>query len=144
MATVNDILRVKGHEVVTVSPESTVIDASRLMNQAGIGGVVVVESEKVVGVFTERDVLRRVVSDQRDPTKTPVSDVMTRDVVTVRPDTTLAGCSSLITAKRIRHIPVVDDGGMCGIITSGDILAHQVREQQDTIDYLNHYVHDLR
>ncbi len=144
MATVNDILNVKGHEVVTVSPESTVIEASRLMNQAGIGGVVVVESGKVVGIFTERDVLRRVVSDQRDPTKTPVSDVLTPDVVTVRPDTPLDACSSLITAKRIRHIPVVDEGGMRGIITSGDLLAHQVREQQDTIDYLNHYVHDLR
>ena len=144
MATVNDILKVKGHEVLTVSPESTVIEASRLMNQAGIGGVVVVESEKVVGIFTERDVLRRVVADQRDPTTTPVSEVMTPDVVTVHPDTPLEGCSSLVTAKRIRHIPVVDDRGMCGIITSGDLLAHQAREQQDTIDYLNHYVQDLR
>lgn len=144
MATVNDILNVKGREVVTVSPKSTVIDASRLMNRAGIGGVVVVESEKVVGIFTERDVLRRVVSDQRDPTKTLVSEVMTADVFTVRSDTPLDGCSSLITAKRIRHIPVVDDGGMRGIITSGDLLAYQVREQQDTIDYLNRYVHDLR
>ena len=144
MATVNDILNVKGHEVMTVSPEATVIEASRLMNQAGIGGVVVVESEKVVGIFTERDVLRRVVADQRDPTTTPVSEVMTPDVVTVPPDTPLEACSSLVTAKRIRHIPVVDDRGMRGIITSGDLLAHQVREQQDTIDYLNHYVQDLR
>ena len=144
MATVNDILTIKGHEGVTVPPESTVVEASRLMNQAGIGGVVVVASDQIVGIFTERDVLRRVVAEQRDPATTPVSDVMTPDVVTVQPDIPLAGCSSLVTARQIRHIPVVDDQGMCGIITSGDILAHQVREQQDTIDYLNQYVHDIR
>jgi CBS domain-containing protein len=69
---------------------------------------------------------------------------MTPEVVTCRPDAPLSGCMGLVTAKRIRHIPVVDDGGLCGIITSGDLLAHQVREQQETIDYLNSYVHDLR
>ena len=144
MPTVADILTHKGHEVVTVSPRATVLDAAQRMNEAGIGGVVVLEGRAVVGIFTERDVLRRVVADGRDPASTPVSEVMTPDVATVRPDAPLAGCSSLVTAKRIRHIPVVDDQGLCGIVTSGDLLAHQVREQQDTIDYLNSYVHDLR
>ena len=144
MSTANDILNHKGHEVVTVTPESTVVEASRLMNRAGIGGVVVVESAEVVGIFTERDVLRRVVAEQRDPNTTQVSEVMSADVVTVRPDTPLEGCTSLVTAKRIRHIPVVDDGGMRGIITSGDLIAQQVREQQETIEHLNNYVHDMR
>jgi CBS domain-containing protein len=144
MPTVADILTHKGHEVVTVSPQTTVVDAARRMNEAGIGGVVVLADRDVVGIFTERDVLRRVVAEGRDPMSTSVSDVMTTEVVTVRPDAPLAGCSSLVTAKRIRHIPVVNDQGLCGIVTSGDLLAHQSREQQDTIDYLNSYVHDLR
>ena len=144
MATVNDILGRKGDLVVTVPASATALDAAQVMNEHGIGGVVVLEDGEMVGVFTERDILRRVVASHKDPARTRLRDVLTYPIVTVRPDTSLEACRGLITQKRIRHIPVVGDGGLCGIITSGDILAYQMEEQKDTIDYLSSYVFDLR
>jgi CBS domain-containing protein len=144
MATVKDILAKKGRTVVTIVPDDSVFTAARLMNQKGIGGVVVVEDDEVVGVFTERDVLRRVVAERRDPAKTPIRDVMTAPVITCRPEAGLEECRALITDKRVRHLPVVDADGLCGIVTSGDLLAHQAAEQADTIQYLNSYMFDIR
>ena len=144
MATVKDILQQKGADVVSVPPTETVLNAAHLMNERGIGGLVVTEGGDVVGIFTERDILRRVVSEQRDPGTTPVSDVMTTPVIRGRAEAKLEEVRALMTDKRIRHLPVVDEKGLCGIVTSGDILASQVREQQDTIEYLNSYVFDLR
>ncbi len=144
MATIMDILGRKGPDVVTIAADDAVLTAARLMNQSGIGGVVVVEDEDVVGIFTERDILRRVVAERRDPGTTLIRDVMTSPVITCRPEAKVEECTAIITEKRVRHIPVVDDGGLCGIVTSGDILALQVKEQADTIEYLNSYVFDIR
>jgi IMP dehydrogenase len=144
MTTVKDILANKGAEVVSMVAGDSVLNAARLMNERGIGGIVVTDGDKMVGIFTERDILRRVVAERRDPAATTIGDVMTTPVVTCRFEATLDQCVGIMTEKRIRHIPVVSDGGPEGIITSGDILAHQVREQKDTIDYLNSYVFDLR
>lgn len=144
MATVQRILDVKGAEVVTSGPDDTVLDSARLMNEHGIGGVVIVDGGNVVGVFTERDVLRRVVGAQLDPGGTRLRDVMTAPVLTCTPDTQVDECRAIVTARRVRHLPVVKDGVLCGLITSGDILAHQLREQQEAIDYLNSWVHERR
>ncbi len=144
MSTVRDILDRKGTEVATVEADASALDAARIMNERGIGGVVVVEAGAMIGIFTERDILRRVVAARRDPAVTRTRDIMTAPVLTCRADTPLEECVALITTKRIRHVPVTDENGLSGIITSGDILAHQVREQKDTIAYLNSYVHDLR
>jgi CBS domain-containing protein len=114
------------------------------MNERGIGGLVVIDGDRIIGMFTERDVLRRVVAEMRDPARTPVSDVMTAPVVTVRPEATIAECAGIVTTRRIRHLPVMEGDELRGLITSGDILAFQVREQQDTINYLHNYVHDVR
>jgi CBS domain-containing protein len=144
MATVKDILDTKGRVVVTIVPDDSVLTAARLMNQRGIGGVVVVEDGEVMGIFTERDVLRRVVAERRDPAKTPISEVMTHPVITCRPEAGLDECSALMTDKRVRHLPVVDADGLCGIVTSGDLLARRAAEQADTIQYLNSYMFDIR
>lgn len=144
MATVKDILAAKGTGVVTMVAEESVLNAARLMNERGIGGVVVTDGDGMVGIFTERDILRRVVAEQRDPAGTRIRDVMTTPVVTSRLEATLEQCVGIMTEKRIRHIPVVSDSGPEGIVTSGDIMAYQVREQKETIDYLNSYVFDLR
>jgi CBS domain-containing protein len=144
MATVQDILGRKGGDVVTMVADDSVLTAARLMNSRAIGGVVVVEDDEVVGIFTERDVLRRVVAERLDPAKTVIREVMSAPVITCKPEAKIAECVALITDKRVRHIPVVDDNGLCGIITSGDILAHQVEEQADTIQYLNNYMFDIR
>lgn len=144
MATVKDILDRKGRNVVTIVPDDSVLTAAKLMNQKGIGGVVVVEDGDVIGVFTERDVLRRIVAERRDPAKTLIRDVMTTPVITCRPEAGLDECRALITDKRVRHLPVVDADGLCGIVTSGDMLAYRAEEQADTIQYLNSYMFDMR
>ena len=137
MATVQKILDHKGATVVTCGPTTTVLDSARLMNQHGIGGVVVVDAGQVVGIFTERDVLRRVVAAQQDPATTRLLDVMTTPVISCEPGTDVDECRAIVTARRVRHLPVVQDGKLVGVITSGDILAHQLREQQEALDYLN-------
>ncbi|MDH3456765.1 MAG: CBS domain-containing protein [Gemmatimonadota bacterium] len=144
MATVQDIVGPKGRSVVSIVADDSVLTAARLMNNRGIGCVVVLEDDELVGIFTERDILRRLVAERRDPATTTIREVMTAPVITCRPEAKIEECAALITERRIRHIPVIDDDGLCGMITSGDILAHQVGEQADTIQYLNNYMFDIR
>ena len=144
MATVLDILGRKGGDVVQLSAEATALEAAELMNERGIGSVVITKGNNVVGIFTERDILRRVVAEKKDPAATQVGTVMTTPVLTCRPEARLEECAALFTEKRVRHLPVVDDDGIRGMITSGDILANQIKEQEDTIQFLNSYVFDLR
>ena len=118
MPTVRDVLARKGHKVVSVGTECSVLDAARLMSQGRIGGVLVLDdAERVIGIFTERDVLGRVVAEQRDPSTTMVVDVMTPDPVSIDCRTTLDACSSLMTSRRVRHLPVMDGGALHGMIT---------------------------
>jgi len=144
VATVQDIVGPKGRSVVSIVADDSVLTAARLMNNRGIGCVVVLEDDELVGIFTERDILRRLVAERRDPATTTIREVMTAPVITCRPEAKIEECAALITERRIRHIPVIDDDGLCGMITSGDILAHQVGEQADTIQYLNNYMFDIR
>ena len=145
MATVSDLLRRKGSTVHTVDPKQTVLEAAILMNKHAIGGLVVVDAERrVAGMFTERDILRRVLAEQRDPARTPVGDVMTTGALVCRPDTSLEECANVMTSKRIRHLPVRDDAGLAGIVTIGDLLAFRVDEQQATIEHLTSFVFDNR
>jgi len=137
MATVQKILDHKGAAVVTCPPTATVLESARIMNEHGIGSVVVVDGGQVVGIFTERDVLRRVVASQQDPATTRLLDVMTTPVISCEPGTDVHECRAIVTARRIRHLPVVQGGKLLGVITSGDILAQQLREQQEALDYLN-------
>jgi len=144
MATVRDILARKGGDVISVLPDDSVLSAANLMNERAIGGVLVVAAGELRGIFTERDVLRRVVAQGRDPAAIRVADVMTTSVMTCGPDTSLDQCAALMTAHRIRHLPVVESAGLAGVVTIGDVLAFQVTEQQATIQYMNNYVFDMR
>jgi len=144
MATARTILRHKGEEVITCGPAATVLEAAHVMNEHGIGSVVVTDGGKVVGVFTERDVLRRVVAEQQDPGTTKVRDVMTTPVITCGPDTRIDECRAVISARRIRHLPIVEGDKLVGIVTSGDIHAQHLREQQEAIDYLNSWANEGR
>src|SRR5262245_847560 len=140
MACVKSILDRKGREVVSIAATETVLAAANRMNQRGIGGLVVVEGDRVIGIFTERDILRRVVVAARDPSTTLVHDVMTVSVATCRPDTTLAECRAFMTEKRVRHLPVVEGHQLLGIVTIGDLMAFEVGEHESTIEYLNSYI----
>ena len=144
MATVREILGKKGSDVISVPPTETVVKAAQLMNERGIGGLVVTDGKRLAGIFTERDILRRVVAQRRDPAATKVADVMTSPVTACALETTVEECAAMMTAKRIRHLPVVGEKGLVGLITIGDVLAYQVSEQQATIDYMHHFMFDLR
>ena len=140
--TVQDILKKKGHDVVSVEPETTVLEAARQMNDKRIGAVVVFDAvHGVTGMFTERDVLMRVVGDGRSPEKTPVREVMSSPVTCCKPATTVEECQSVMTSKRLRHLPVIEDGKLVGMVSVGDVVACEVQVQQTTIEYLHEYLH---
>ncbi len=145
MPKVRDVLARKGHVIVSVAPTTTVRAAAELMNERGVGGLLVVdETKQLLGVFTERDILRRVVVTGLDPETTLVADVQTTDVVTCLPDTGLDECSVIMTKRRIRHLPVADADTVYGVITIGDVLAFRIAEQESTIQYLNGYMFGTR
>jgi len=144
MSTVQSVLAKKGGQVVTIGVADTALVAATLMNERGIGGLVVLDGGRVAGMFTERDILRRVVAMRRDPATTPVREVMTSPVAYCRRETTLDECRAVMTEKRIRHLPVVDEKGVCGIVTIGDLMAHDATDQQATIQYLNEYIFGVR
>ena len=125
MATVHDVLDSKlSSRVLTILPAASVLDAVEKMNELKVGGLIVMEDGQVLGIFTERDVLRRVVGELRKPSTTTVNEVMTRDVVCVEPDTDLDEVSSLMKDRRIRHVPVCDPvRGLIGMISMGDVNA---------------------
>ncbi|HEU4564929.1 MAG TPA: CBS domain-containing protein [Gemmatimonadaceae bacterium] len=139
-----DILARKGSAIFSVEPGATVLEAARLMNERVVGGVLVLVGAEAVGIFTERDVLRRVVAERRDPAATTVREVMTSPVLVCRPDTSVEDCAAIMTSRRIRHLPVGDGAGLQGVVTIGDVLAFQVAEQETTIEALSRYVYDVR
>ena len=141
MPKVKHILDRKGTEVFSIGRRQSALEAAQLMNDKAIGSLVVVDEERVVGIVTERDILRRVVACESNPTRTPVEEVMSHPVACCRHDTPLAECRSVMTSKRIRHLPVVEKGTLCGMVTSGDILAHEISEHKSTIEYLNEYLY---
>lgn len=131
--------------VVMVDASATVLEAARLMTARGIGGLVVRDAAGGAGgIFTERDVLRRVVNDGRDPATTRVREVMTAPVLTVPPETTIDECRRLFTGRRIRHLPVFEHGELCGVVTSGDLIAFEADEARATIEHLEGYLYSNR
>ena len=144
MATLGDLLATKGHHVSAVQPSDTVLQAANLMNDRNIGGVVVLDGDRLAGIFTERDVLRRVVAQTLDPAETPVAEVMTTPVITCRPDLTLEDCAAIMTTRNVRHLPVQDGGELVGVVTIRDLLAYKVSEQQATLNQMTNYLYDLR
>ena len=142
MSTVATILsKNKGREIATVTEQDTTLAASQLMRERHIGSVIVLRGTAVVGIFTERDVLYRVVANSKDPAQTRVGEVMTAPVNSCESATSLSDCAQIMTGKRLRHMPVIDNGELCGVITSGDILAHKVSHLEETNIFLKEYMH---
>jgi CBS domain-containing protein len=141
MATVRDILAKKGSHVQTVGPDATVMDAATLMNDHKIGSLVVLDHGHVVGMFTERDVLQRVVGQRFDPMTTKVREVMTSEVVVCRPETTIEEVRGSMLNRRIRHLPVLDrDNNLIGMISIGDLNTLLAMDQEQTIHLLQEYM----
>jgi len=141
LRTVEDILKKKGADVAAVERDSAVIEAARLMNERRIGALVVTAGDQVVGIFTERDVMNRVVAAKRSAETTKVADVMTSPCACCRSDTTLEECRNVMTDKRIRHLPVVDAGRLRGMVSMGDLMAAEAAQRQQTIEYLHEYLY---
>jgi CBS domain-containing protein len=142
MASITEILAGKGRHLFTISPHATVFTAAILMNEHKIGSLMVMEDRRLVGILTERDILVRVVADQRDATTTRVGDVMTRDVACCRPHTDMEEAKSVMKHRRVRHLPVMgEEGEVVGLISIGDLNAYQVDYQERTIYLLQEYIH---
>jgi CBS domain-containing protein len=140
--TVKSILADKGGHVWSVGPGATVLDAALLMNEHKIGALVVMEGGRLVGVFTERDVLRRVVGEARNAEATRVADVMTSEVLCASPEMTLDEARGVMKNRRIRHLPVVDtDGRLLGMVSIGDLNARLEHAQEQHIHLLNEYLY---
>lgn len=144
MPTVHDLLRGKGADVLAVAPGTSVLEAAQLMNERGTGSVLVREGAELVGIFTERDVLRRVVAARRDPATTTVAEVMTRALVTCTGADSLDHCAATMSARRIRHLPVLESGEVRGVVTTGDLLAYRLADQAATIQQLNSFIYEGR
>jgi CBS domain-containing protein len=142
MPTVQDILLTKGNSVQAVEPSVSAMDAIRKMNQQKIGALLVMDKGHVEGIFTERDVLRRVVGQERSPSEMLVSEVMTKDVICIAPEMDLDDVSSIMKEKKVRHLPVCgSDGQLHGMISIGDVNAYHASHQQQTIHFLNEYIY---
>ncbi len=135
------ILSDKGREIHTVSPGATALEAARLMDEYGIGALVVLDGQSVVGIFTERDLMRRVVVLERDPATVIVSAVMTGQVYCCSSDTSTDELRNLMREKRIRHVPVVDDGRLVGMLSIGDLNVARDRTQEETILFLEQFMY---
>lgn len=143
MSTVQEVLRNKGDRpVYAVEHHQTVLEAIGMMNRHSIGAVVVTEAKRMAGIFTERDVLRRVIGEERSPATTRIADVMTRDVVCCGPEMTIDEIRSIMKHRRVRHVPVIDDkGDVAGLISIGDLNAWHLNHQEVEIHYLQEYLH---
>lgn len=141
MNTVQHVLNKKGPLVQSIDADATVLDAALLMNQFRIGSLVVTNGDAVIGIFTERDILGRVVAQESQPRSIRVGDVMTSPVAVCAPDTPLAECRAVMRDKRIRHLPVVENGRLMGMLSIGDILAESEQQQAETIHFLYEYMH---
>jgi CBS domain-containing protein len=140
MLTANDILKDKGRKILSVKPTDTVLEALGVMAEYDIGAVLVMDDEKLVGVFTERDYARKVVLAGRSSKDSQVKDVMTVHVVCVSPQRTIDECMALMTNKRLRHLPVVDHKRVIGIVSIGDLVKATIDDQQFTITQLQMYI----
>jgi IMP dehydrogenase len=141
MPTVQDLISHKGSDVAAVAEEARVLDAVKLMADRRIGSVVVKSGDKVTGIFTERDVLNRVVAVEKDTKELRVREVMSSPVACCQLNTKLTECRSVMASKKLRHLPVVEEGQLVGMISIGDISAREADDQAHTIEYLNEYLH---
>ncbi len=140
MRTVGQLLKDKGHEVWRVAPTTTVYDALGLMAEKGIGALIVSEGDVIAGLVSERDYARKVILEGRSSRDTPVSAIMTRAVLYATPEQSIPDCMSIMTEKKIRHLPVLEDGQLIGMISIGDLVKSIIAEQEFVIGQLETYI----
>lgn len=140
MNTVSYLLKLKGNDVISVSPDMMVRDVLLIMSEKNIGAIIVTDNEKLVGIFSERDYARKIVLKDKSSKTTPIREVMSSDLVTVKPGTSIDDCMVLMTERHIRHLPVIDNDKLVGVISIGDLVKHIIEDQKMTIENLKHYI----
>lgn len=141
MLNVRQILAAKPlNAIFSVSPEKTVLEVLEVLSRHNIGAVLVMDGNKLVGIFSERDYARKGIIQGRKAPGTPVSDVMTPEVITVAPEHSIEDCMQIMSSKKFRHLPVVDNGNVVGVLSIGDIVTAIIREQEARIQSLEQYI----
>ncbi|WP_309624597.1 CBS domain-containing protein [Methylibium sp.] len=145
MNTIANILRSKADSAVhSIRPDASVFEAVQLMALKNIGALLVTDNDQIVGIVTERDYARKIALLARSSKDTPLRDIMTTAVMYVRPDQTCEECMALMTENRVRHLPVMMDGKLIGLISIGDLVKHIISEQKFVIEQLEHYISGQR
>jgi CBS domain-containing protein len=140
MKKVRDILEVKGRDVWSIGPDASVFDALKLMAEKDVGALVVLDGGNLVGIISERDYARKIALLGRASPTTQVKEIMTTDVVCVDPEQNVDQCMALVTEKRVRHLPVLENGKLIGLISIGDLVKSIITEQQFIIEQLERYI----
>jgi CBS domain-containing protein len=138
--TVNQILSTKGKEVHSIDSTITVYDALKVMGEKNIGAVLIIEDNVLKGVFSERDYARKIVLKDKSSKKTYVSEIMEKEVFTVKPSDNLDYCMELMTVRRIRHLPVLENDTIIGVVSIGDVVKAIIEIQKNTIQHLDSYI----
>lgn len=140
MKLVKHLLDSKGRDIVSIVQEASVFDAIKLMADRAVGSLLVMEGDELVGIVTERDYARKVIIKGRSSESTPVADIMTTQIATASPEQSVNECMSLMTEKRIRHLPVMIDGKVAGLISIGDLVQAIISDQREEIEQLEQYI----
>ncbi|MGI9221076.1 MAG: CBS domain-containing protein [Woeseiaceae bacterium] len=140
MKLVKHLLDRKGRRIFAVKPDDSVLEAIRVMAEKNIGAVAVMQDDKLVGIMSERDYARKVIVKGRASDKTPVADIMTSEVLTTSNSETVNDCMEMMTDRKIRHLPVVEEGTVVGMISIGDLVEAIIADQQEEIEQLEHYI----
>ena len=140
MKLVNQLLDLKGHDILSIAPSASVLDAITLMAEKGVGALIVMDGEAMAGIVTERDYARKVILKGRSSDDTPVSDIMSTGVISTSPDQTVSSCMNVMTDKRIRHLPVVEGNKVTGLVSIGDLVKAIIADQKEEIEHLEHYI----
>jgi len=144
MNTVRQLLQDKGYEVSSIEPNKSVYNAMQLMGARNIGALLVLEAGKLIGIITERDFSRNVRILDKPLRDVQVEEIMTRKVVFVGPDNTIEDCMRLVTKMRIRHLPVMENDQIIGMISIGDLIKDTISDQEFVIDHLERYIYEIR
>ncbi len=138
--TIREILQKKGHKVFSLPPDATVFEAIKIMAENSVGALLVMDGEELVGIISERDYARKVILKGKSSKQTPVREIMSSPVQVVVPDCTVSEAMSIMTNKRIRHLPVLEEGRVVGVVSIGDLVRSIVDEQAATIGHLHAYI----
>ncbi len=141
MTTVQQLIDEKGHDIQSIHPDDSVFEAIQKLADANIGSLIVIEDDKPVGIFTERDYARSVILQGKASSTTPVRDIMTTRVIYVQPEQTVEECMAIMTDKHIRHLPVLSGEKLIGMISIGDLVKSIIADQKFTIEQLEQFIH---